>query len=79
MNLNQIDPKKTAILFFDILNGYYHEAGERAKERKKPMVEGAVRLMKAGRVAGIPIFFAKATIVVMAPHRLCFLRTRKLT
>ena len=59
MNLNQIDPKKTAILFFDILNGYYHEAGERAKERKKPMVEGAVRLMKAGREAGIPIFFAK--------------------
>ncbi len=59
MNLNQIDVKKTAILFFDILNGYYHEASETNKARKKPMVEGAVRVMKAGRGAGIPIFFAK--------------------
>ena len=58
MNLNQIELKKTAILFFDILNGYYHEASEANKARKKPMVEGAVRLMKAGREAGIPIFFA---------------------
>jgi nicotinamidase-related amidase len=59
MNPNQIDAKKTAILFFDILNGYYHEASDRAKARKKPMVDGAVRLMKIGREAGIPIFFAK--------------------
>ena len=58
MNLNEIELKKTGILFFDILNGYYHEAGETSKARKKPMVEGAVRLMKAGREAGISIFFA---------------------
>ena len=24
MNVNDFDPKKTALLFFDILNGYYH-------------------------------------------------------
>ena len=59
MNLNQIELQKTAILFFDILNGYYHEAGETAKARKKPMVDNAVRLMKAGREDKIPIFFAK--------------------
>jgi len=59
MNPNQIEINKTGILFFDILNGYYHQANEKAKARKKPMVEGAVRLMKAGREAGIPIFFAK--------------------
>jgi ureidoacrylate peracid hydrolase len=59
MNPNQIAINKTGILFFDILNGYYHQANEKAKARKKPMVEGAVRLMKAGREAGIPIFFAK--------------------
>lgn len=58
MNLNELELKKTGILFFDILNGYYHEAGETAKTRKKPMVDGAVRLMKAGREAGIPIYFA---------------------
>ena len=59
VNPNQIEINKTGILFFDILNGYYHQANERAKARKKPMVEGAVRLMKAGREARIPIFFAK--------------------
>jgi ureidoacrylate peracid hydrolase len=59
MNPNQIEINKTGILFFDILNGYYHQASEKAKARKKPMVEGAVRLMKMGREAGIPIFFAK--------------------
>jgi nicotinamidase-related amidase len=59
MNPNEIDLKKTGILFFDILNGYYHQASEANRARKKPMVEGAVHLMKAGRQAGIPIFFAK--------------------
>ncbi len=59
MDLSQIEVKKTAILFFDILNGYYHALEETAKARKKPMVDNAVRLMKAGREAGIPLFFAK--------------------
>ena len=59
MGLNDIDVKKTCILFFDILNGYYHQADAAAKARMKPMVDNAVRLMKAGREAKIPIFFAK--------------------
>jgi nicotinamidase-related amidase len=61
MDLNRIELKKTGLLFFDILNGYYHEAGEAAKQRKKPMVDNAVRLMKAARTAGIPIFFAQGS------------------
>jgi nicotinamidase-related amidase len=59
MNVNELDLKKTAILFFDMLNGYYHAATEAAKIRMKPMVDNAVRLMKAGREAEIPIVFAK--------------------
>ena len=59
MRLNDIEPKKAAILFFDILNGYYHAAEAAAKARMKPMVDNAARLMKAGRETGIPIFFAK--------------------
>ena len=59
MGLNDIELRKTAILFFDILNGYYHKAEPAAKARMKPMVDNAVRLMKAGREAKIPIFFAK--------------------
>jgi nicotinamidase-related amidase len=59
VNLNHMDLKKTAILFFDILNGYYHAADAAGKARMKPMVDNAVRLMRAGREAAIPIFFAK--------------------
>ena len=59
MNLNQIEIKKAAILFFDILNGYYHHKEEAQKARMKPMVDNAVRLMKAARDAQVPIFFAK--------------------
>lgn len=59
MNVNHLDLKKTALLFFDILNGYYHAAEPAAKARMKPMVDNAVRLMRAGRDAGIPIFFAR--------------------
>jgi ureidoacrylate peracid hydrolase len=58
MNLNKIDTKKTGVLFFDLLNGYYHEASESAKLRKTPMVENAALLMRGARTAGLPIFFA---------------------
>jgi ureidoacrylate peracid hydrolase len=59
MNVNHFDSKKTALLFFDILNGYYHSGDAAATARMKPWVDNAVRLMKAGREAAIPIFFAK--------------------
>lgn len=59
MNVNDFDLKKTALLFFDILNGYYHSGDEAAQARMKPWVDNAVRIMKAGRQAGLPIFFAK--------------------
>ena len=58
MTQNQIDIKKTGILFFDILNGYIHGAEGVAKVRKMAMVNNAIRLMKVGRKVGIPIFFA---------------------
>ncbi len=59
MGLNDIEIKKTALLFFDILNGYYHSGNAAAHARMKPWVDNAVRLMKAGRRSGLPIFFAK--------------------
>jgi nicotinamidase-related amidase len=59
MNVTDFNVKKTALLFFDILNGYYHGGDAAATARMKPWVDNAVRLMKAGRQAGIPIFFAK--------------------
>jgi ureidoacrylate peracid hydrolase len=59
MNVSHFEPKKSAILFFDILNGYYHSGDATAKARMKPWVDNATRLMKAGRAAGLSIFFAK--------------------
>ena len=59
MNVTHFDLKKTALLFFDILNGYYHSGDAAAQARMKPWVDNAVRLMKAGRDADLPIFFAK--------------------
>src|SRR5262249_26825559 len=59
MNVNDFNLKKTALLFFDILNGYV-PAPEPGKARVlKPWIQNAVRLSKAGRAAGLPIFFAK--------------------
>ena len=62
MELNQLEINKTALLFFDLLNGYYHAMGEAVKARKKPMVDNAVRLMKAARRSRIPIVFAKGNL-----------------
>ena len=59
MNVNHFDSKKSAMLFFDILNGYV-PASESGKPRVlKPWIQNAVRLSKAARAAGLPVFFAK--------------------
>lgn len=60
MNVNQIDNKKTALLFFDMLNIYFHGVPEQKKERLRPVVANAVRLREAAKKNGIPIFYAKA-------------------
>lgn len=63
MNVNALDTRKTGLLFFDLLNVYYRGAPEATQKRMKPVVDNAVRLMDAGRLASIPIFYA------MANHR----------
>ena len=63
MNINHLDNKKTAVLFFDMLNVYYHGASEETKKRMKPVVDNAVRLMNAARTNEILISYA------MANHR----------
>ncbi|HUK40858.1 MAG TPA: cysteine hydrolase [Candidatus Acidoferrales bacterium] len=63
MNVNQINLRKTGLLFFDMLNVYYHGAPEETKKRMKPVVDNAVRLRDSARKASIPIFYA------MANHR----------
>jgi len=63
MKVNYLDKKKTGLLFFDMLNVYYHGASDETKKRMKPVVDHAVLLMNAARNAMIPIFYA------MANHR----------
>ena len=59
MNVNHFELKKTAMLFFDILNGYVPEPGTGKPRVLKPWIQNAVRLGKAARAAGLPVFFAK--------------------
>ena len=59
MNVKDFNLKKTALLFFDILNGYMAEAEPGKPRALKPWIQNAVRLSKAGRAAGLPVFFAK--------------------
>jgi len=59
MNVNHFDLRKTALLFFDILNGYVPEAEPGKPRLLKPWIQNAVQLGKAGRAAGLPVFFAK--------------------
>jgi ureidoacrylate peracid hydrolase len=63
MNVNQLDIHKTSLLFFDMLNVYYHGASEETKKRMKPVVDNAVRLMNAARQNRMLIAYA------MANHR----------
>ena len=63
MNVHYLDNKKTAVLFFDMLNVYYHGAPEETKKKLKPVVDNAVRLMNGARQAGLLIYYA------MANHR----------
>jgi len=63
MNVNDLDVKKTALLFFDMLNVYYHGAPEETKKRMKPVVDNAGRLMNGARQNGMLICYA------MANHR----------
>ena len=61
MNVHQLDNKKTGLLFFDMLNVYFPAE---KKLEQQPIVDNAVRLMKAARQAGILIYYA------MANHRI---------
>jgi nicotinamidase-related amidase len=63
MNVNELNIRNTGLLFFDMLNVYYHGASEETKKKMKPAVDNAVRLMNAARQMNVPIFYA------MANHR----------
>ena len=52
MSYQALDPDKTAVLFFDMLNRYH--------TNDEPLVLNCVRLRDAADDHGIPVFFAAA-------------------
>jgi nicotinamidase-related amidase len=59
MNVKDFTLDKTALLFFDILNGYVPEPEPGKPRILKPWLQNAIKLSKVGRAAGLPVFFAK--------------------
>ena len=59
MNVHHIENKKTALLFFDMLNVYFHGIPEEKQKALKPVVDNAVRLMNAARQNGINQYFVR--------------------
>jgi nicotinamidase-related amidase len=60
VNVNAFEIRKTALLFFDMLNVYYHGAPPEKKELMRPVVVNAQRLLDAARKNSIPVVYAKA-------------------
>ena len=60
MSFYVVDPAKSCVLFFDMLNRGYGNISEAERPRKEPMVKACVRIREAADSHGIPVFFARA-------------------
>ncbi len=61
MAFSTIEPEKTGLLFFDMLNVYYRNPKREIKSKAlETVMANAVQLRDAARAASIPIFYAKA-------------------
>lgn len=60
MSYASIEPQRTALLFFDMLNAYFHAGTDEEWLAAKPMVDACRAVSQAARGAGIPVFFARA-------------------
>ena len=56
----RLDPARTALLFFDMLNGYVKKNDPATKARYAPVIACAVRLLEAARRAGVVVMYAAA-------------------
>ncbi len=55
-----LDPARTALLFFDMLNGHVKKNDAATKARYAPVIACAVRLLEAARHAGLVVMYAAA-------------------
>jgi nicotinamidase-related amidase len=56
----RLDPARTALLFFDMLNGHVKKEDPATKARYGPVIARAVRLLEATRRAGVVVMYAAA-------------------
>jgi nicotinamidase-related amidase len=55
-----LEPSRTALLFFDMLNGHIKKDDAATQKRYAPVVANAVRLLNAARHAGVTVMYAAA-------------------
>lgn len=55
-----LDPARTALLFFDMLNGHIKKDDPATQRRYAPVVANAVQLLQAARRAGVVVMYAAA-------------------
>jgi nicotinamidase-related amidase len=60
MPFNTIEPSRTGLVLFDMLNSGFRERSEEVQRSKQLMVDNCVRLMKVARETGMPVFYPKA-------------------
>jgi ureidoacrylate peracid hydrolase len=60
MSYAAIDPKKTGLLYFDVLNGYYNHGDEERTKQQAPVVANYIRLRALADAHGMAVYFAKA-------------------
>lgn len=58
--MDRLDPARTALLFFDMLNGHVKKNDPATQRRYAPVVANAVRLLEAARRAGVTVMHATA-------------------
>jgi len=60
MAIDTLDPARTALLFFDMLNGHIKKDDPKTDARYKPVIAAAVRLLDEARQHGMMVAYAAA-------------------
>ena len=56
-----LDPRRTALVFFDMLKGYHYDREGRAiLPEDRPLADACARMMRAAREIGVPVCYAAA-------------------
>jgi nicotinamidase-related amidase len=60
MSYNSLDPAKTGVIFFDMLNAGFGTHDDNYQLHKASIVEACVKVRDAANVHDVPVFFARA-------------------